>query len=265
MPLILIATVMVYLGWSSGSRLSVFVIIPVGLLVVLYTFHGILDHWWLSRFPVPFDTKLKEWLTKNFPPYLKMEDASQKKFEYRLSLYINGRLFQSVGKEMRDVPEDIKCMVAAHGVNMTLGMDDYLIGDVDRIFLYKHPFPSPKYPFLHNVETDTEDGVIILSMEQLINAVIRPDQYYNTAYHAYAEAVVAVNKSLAFPHFSDDSWHDIEQISGWPKDWILQQTGFESLSLLLVHITLFFSMPERYKMLLPAQYQSLATTFNRYT
>ena len=254
---------MLYYGWSSGNHLSVYIVIPVALLVALYTFHGVIDHWWLTKYPVPFDPKLKEWLSNHFPPYQTMDDDLRHRFEYRLGLYLNGRLFQSVGKEMRDVPEDIKCMVAAHGVNMTLGMEDYLIGDIDRFFLYKHPFPSPRFPFLHNVETDTEDGVIILSMEQLVNAVIKPDLYYNTAYHAYADAVMYVNKKTDFPVFPEYTWTDLENISGWDKASICRQVGFENLPLLIVHATLFFTFPEKYKMQLPEYYDRLSLAFNR--
>ena len=263
LPLILMLAAMLYYGWSSGNQLSVYIVIPVSLLVALYTFHGVIDHWWLKKFPVPFDPKLKDWLTKHFPPYVLLDDEHKKKFEFRLSLYLNGRLFQSVGKEMRDVPEDIKCMVAAYGVNMTLGIDDYLIGDTDRIFLYKHPFPTPKFPFLHNVETDTEDGVIILSLEQLFNAVIRPDLYYNTAYHAYAEAIMFVNNKTEFPSFPEQTWSDIQNISGWNNETICRQTGLESVPLQAVHSTIFFTMPQKYKMILPEYYDRLSLAFNR--
>jgi hypothetical protein len=263
LPLILILAAMLYNGWSSGNQLSVYLIIPVALLVALYTFHGVIDHWWLTKFPVPFDPKLKDWLTKHFPPYVVLDDELKKKFEFRLGLYINGRLFQSVGKEMRDVPEDIKCMVAAHAVNMTLGIDDYLIGDTDRIFLYKHPFPTPKFPFLHNVETDTEDGVIILSLEQLVNAIIRPDLYYNTAYHAYAEAIMFVNNKTEFPSFPEQTWSDIQNISGWNNETICRQTGYQSVPLQTVHSTIFFTMPQKYKMILPEYYDRLSLAFNR--
>ncbi|MBK8348424.1 MAG: hypothetical protein IPL08_12655 [Saprospiraceae bacterium] len=127
-------------------------------------------------------------------PYQQLHESDRSKFEYRMTLYIEGRLFSSVGSELRDVPEDIKCMVAAHGIEMCLGIDDYLIGDMDRIYLYKHPFPTPDFPFLHTVETNIEDGVIILSLEQLTNAVISPETHYNIGYHAYAEAFIGTQK-----------------------------------------------------------------------
>lgn len=244
--LILIGGAIVYFGYSVHHQLSVYIFVPVVFLVVLYVFHGPLDHWFISKYPLKFDTRLREWLIKYFPPYQKMSPEERSLFEYRLTLYMDGRLFQSVGSEMKAVPEDIKCMVAAHGVWMGLGQKDYLLGEMDRIYLYKHPFPTPSFQFLHTVEVNTEDGVIILSLEQLTNAVLYPSDYYNIAYHAYAEAFMFTQKGIIYPDL-DMTWAMIEQVSTWSKERFLEQTGMPELSTLPVHISLYFSMPESYQ------------------
>ena len=256
-PIILIAVAILYFAQQS---ISVFIIIPVAMLVALYTFHGILDHWWLSRYPVPFDPRLRDWLNNHFKPYQQLHESDRSKFEYRMTLYIEGRLFSSVGSELRDVPEDIKCMVAAHGIEMCLGIDDYLIGDMDRIYLYKHPFPTPDFPFLHTVETNIEDGVIILSLEQLTNAVISPETHYNIGYHAYAEAFIGTQKGIIYPSVPD-GFEEVNRISGFTRDTILQQTGFENIAILPIHITLFFSHPITYKEVLPEQFKAFSKIF----
>jgi hypothetical protein len=262
LPIVLLTIGILYYTWSSNTQLSPYLVVPAILLVFLYVFHGPLDHWWLVRFPVPFEPKLKDWLEKYFLPYQKLDTDHKRKFEYRSSLYLDARLFKSVGSELRDVPEDIKLMVAAHGVYMCLALDDYLIGDMDRIFLYKHPFPTPEYPRLHTVETNIEDGVIILSLEQLTNAVLYPDDYYNIGFHAYAEAFVGVNDKILFPDCTY-TWEKIEEISGWNKDTLLTQTGLEELSLLPVHITLFFTKTIQYQKVLPVHYERFCIIFNQ--
>ena len=99
---------------------SVYIFFPVLLLVCLYVFHGPLDHWWLSKYPIEFDDKLRQWLIKYFKPYSLLSEDDKKLFENRMTLYMEGRLYQSVGSEHRDVPHDIQCMVAAHGLIMAL-------------------------------------------------------------------------------------------------------------------------------------------------
>jgi len=262
LPVILLALGILYQSWNTNSQLSVYLVIPAALVVVLYVFHGPIDHWWLSRFPVPFDPRLRDWLDKYFEPYQKFNGDDKKKFEYRIMLYLNGRLFTSVGSEMRDVPEDIKLLVASHGVHMCLALDDYLIGDMDRIFLYKHPFPTADHPYLHNVETNIEDGVIILSLEQLTQSILHPENFYNTAYHAYAEAFIGINNAIDFP-FCSETWDQLEKVSGWSKDVLYQQIGLKQPDLLAVHITLFFSKSKKYKNIFPENYTKWSEIFKQ--
>lgn len=231
-------------------------------MVVIYVFNGQIDHYYHRRWPLQLDEKLKQWLSKYFPYYNNLSDNDKTKFEYRTGLYISGRAFKSIGSEQRDVPEDIKCMIAVHGVQMTLGLDDYLIGDMDRIFLYKHPFPSPKMPWLHHVETDIEDGVIILSLEQLTNAILNPSMFYNIAYHAYAEAIVGVHGHLPFP-VCEGSWNKLEEVGGFSKDQIEKQTGHKSIDPLIVHIHYYFVFRNNYEKIFPEFANQFYDIFNQ--
>jgi hypothetical protein len=253
---------MIFYSYTYNKEYSVLIFIPVTVLVALYVFHGPLDHWWKSKYPIKLDPKLKTWLSSHFSYYITLHKLDLEKFDYRMGLYLDGRLFKSIGAEQRDVPEDIKCMVAAHGIRMNMGLDDYLIGDMDRIFLYKHPFPSPAMPFLHTVETNIEDGVIILSLEQLTNAVLYPTDYYNIAYHAYAEAFIGVRKNYQYPD-TTDTWEGIERVSGFSKELLISQTGLPDLTLLPVHMTCFFTFSPSYKTVFPDLYEKFSTIFGQ--
>lgn len=261
-PFIILAVGIIYYSYTYDRQYSVYVFLPITILVAVYVFHGPLDHWWKTKYPIKLDPKLKTWLSSHFSYYNTLNEIELQKFEYRMGLYLDGRLFKSVGREQRDVPEDVKCMVAAHGIRMNMGHEDYLIGDMDRIFLYKHPFPSPSLPFFHNVETNVEDGVIILSLEQLTNTVLNPNDYYNIAYHAYAEAFIAIHKNYEYPDTAD-MWEAIESISGFSKETLIKQTGLPALTLLPVHITCFFTFPSSYKSILPEYYERFSTIFRQ--
>ncbi len=236
------------------------IFVPATLLVVLYVFHGPLDHWYLSKFPPLIDPILEKWLNSFFKAYPAFSERIRKRFNDRLMLYLDGRLFYSVGQEKHSLPEDIKCMIAAHGIHMSLGFEDYLIGDMDRIFLYKHPFPSPAHPALHNVEIHVEDGVILLSLEQLQGAVLYPEQYYNTAYHVYADAILATNPEINQELIPDD-WSLVERISGWNRESIVSQIGLPSVSAKTVLVVLFFSMPEKFNSIAPDIFLTISHLF----
>jgi len=261
LPLILSAAYIGYISYGSYYTYSYLIFIPVILLVTLYVFHGPLDHWWLSKYPIPLDDELKKWLDQYFSPYKSLHGSLKNRFEQRLMLYLEGRLFESVGKERQDVPEDVKAMIAAHGIHMSLSFDDYLIGDMDRIYVYKHPFPSPAFPFLHTVETHAEDGVIILSLEQATNALLFPADYYNIVYHAYAEAIIATQKNIEWPRLPEDSWFLISRITGWNKSVLQSQTGFKELPLLPVWISIFFSHRSQFQNSAPGIYPSFNEIF----
>lgn len=261
-PFIILAVGIIFYSYTYEKEYSIFIFIPVTILVALYVFHGPLDHWWKIKYPIKLDTRLKLWLSSHFSYYSTLTVSDIEKFDYRMGLYLDGRLFKSIGTEQRDVPEDIKCMVAAHGIRMNMGHDDYLIGDMDRIFLYKHPFPSPAFPFLHTVETNLEDGVIILSLEQLTNAVLYPNDYYNVAYHAYAEAFKGVKKNYHYPDTSD-SWDGIERVCGFSRQILINQTGLPELTLLPVHITCFFTFSSSYKTVFPDHYERFSIIFKQ--
>lgn len=261
-PLLAIALYIFYVNYNTPFDDKGYIFIPIVLLVVLYVFHGPLDHWWLTKYPLKFDPDLDKWLVKYFRPYSLFDEEAKSKFQYRLTIYLEGRQFQSIGSEMRNVPHDIKCMIAAHGIYMTLNQEDYLIGDIDRIYMYKHPFPSPDHPYFHNVEVNTEDGVIILSLEQMSNAILSPEAFYNIGYHAYAEAFLFTTKELISVD-TQDTWPMLEQISRWSQKEILSQIGLKDPELLPIHISLFFTMPEKYKGILPVQYEQLYNIFHK--
>lgn len=262
LPLSILTVVIAYLSYDLDGYISAWVFLPVICIVAVYVFHGPIDHWWLTKYPVPFDPRLKTWLDRFFPYYQKLSDEDKRLFEYRMILYLDARLFKSVGAEQRDVPEDIKCMIAAHGILMGLYHKDYLIGDMDRVFVYKHPFPSPAHPYLHNVEIHVEDGVIILSLEQLTNSILHPDQYFNIGFYAYAEAFTATQKNIVFPEVTEESWYDLTDISGFSRELIFQHIGLNTVHLLSVHITVYFVFKERYKAILPEYFITLDRIFN---
>jgi len=257
LPIVISAVLIMYYSYNQRTDTSVYIFVPVVLLVTLYVFHGMIDHWWQTKFPIKLDDRIIKWLETYFKPYQVMNVDEKLKFENRLSLYIEGRLFAAVGSERGNVPEDIKAMVAVHGVHLGMGLDDYLIGEYDRIFLYKHPFPTPMMQFMHNVETNAEDGVIILSLEQLTNAVLYPTDYFNTAYYAYAEAIITVRGIIGVP-ITLDKWDSIARITGFGHDTILAHTGLKELSSVAVHISAFLSHNVQYKSELPGEYNTIA-------
>lgn len=249
-PILMMAVGIYWASQTISKDLFVYISIPVMLLVSLYVLHGPIDHWFHTRYPLKLDGKLRSWLVQHFPYYASLSTEDIKKFESRLTLYLNARLFTAQGAQSHEVPEDIKCMIAAHAIRISLRHEDYLIGDMDRIFVYNHQFPTPDYQFLHSMEINIEDGVVILNLPQLIDSIFYPHLYYNIAFHAYAEAFVRVNKDIIFPQ-CEDTWEGIQLILNCTRQDLLNHTGWPDLPLLPIHITLYFTHHEKYCLQFP--------------
>jgi len=249
--LALTAVVLGYLFIVKGIGSQHWFLLIVVAAIAVYVVKAQLDYWWHTKNPVELDAEVIHYLEQRNTFYQSLENEDRKEFRDRLSLYLEGRLFEGIAKEKKRVPEDIKVLVAVHAVEVGMKQEDVLIGDFDRIFLYQHPFGSPNKQFLHIVETEIEDGVIILMTPYLINAIHHPTQYYNIAYHAFAEALVKQNPQWDLSCLDTLDWEDVEKISGFKKARLLKALGYEQYDLVPIVLSLYHSHRERFEEELP--------------
>jgi hypothetical protein len=128
--------------------------------------------------------------------------------------------------------------------------------------IYKHPFPSPKFKFLHTAETDIEDGVIIFSLEHAEAAFLQPEQFYNVAWYAYAEAFVKAYPNEDYPEIDDDTWSIIEKVQGLTQEKIMNTLGYESVDILPILISSYFYDAKKLASLNPTLHRSLQDIFS---
>ena len=185
----------------------------------------------------------------------------KEKFEKRLALYLYGRAFNLMMKEKGKIPEDFKGIIAAHAIRMSMGLDDFLLKGFERIICYNHPFPTPQNKFLHTTETHTEDGVILLSIEQLMMSVGKPKLFYNIAYHAYAEALIHLYPNLVNISDMDEGWK-LESILGYGLDKVRNITGYEELDLNTVALASFFIRNDNFEDVWPSQFEHYRNLLN---
>lgn len=263
LPVLLIALAIYYYSENIGSRDdTIWFFVPVFLLVLIYLFGPQIDYWWHEKYPIPLDPRLKSWLKENLPFYNYLDTSSIQLFEHRLGLYIEGREFKSVGSEIRDVPEDIKGCIASIPITLSLKDKDFLLGDYDRIYMYGHPFPSPKMPFLHTVEIDHEDGLVLFSLEQLIPGILYPDKYFSIGHYAFLEIYFKLQE-FSLP--DNITWKDIEQSKLYTKASVEQSSGRTDLSPALVMAVIYFVNSAFVNEINPDYYDALDLMFHNTT
>lgn len=246
-PFVVILAGLAYLEFVEYKDIGWWLLPPLMAIVVLIILNGNIDYWYLKKNPIPLDDQIKKLLRLNNPFYNKLNSQDQQKFEDRVSLYVGAREWKNVGAgaELREIPDDVKAMIAAQSIQLTFYDQDFLLGDFDRIYTYKHPFPSPQFKFLHTVETNEEDGMIIYSMEHALPGISSPDRFYNVVMHGYAEAYIKQNPHKEYPQVDDSMWPQIEIISGFSKEQILATLGFQEIELLPLLLNFHFTYPDK--------------------
>ena len=231
---------------NDSSTLLLYGMFPAAVLILIYLFQPQINYWWLSNNPIAIDDKVLKMLERTNPVYRIMSHEDKRLFQNRLVLYTEGNAFMSKGMEQDfDVPYDVKMMTGQIPITMMWNKKDIFLKAFERIVIYKHPFPSPKFKFLHTAETDIEDGVIIYSLEHMEAAFLNPTSFYNVAWHAYAEAYVKAYPQLDYPELDASAWQIIEKSSGLERDTILNILGFETVDLLPILITCYFLNGEK--------------------
>lgn len=255
LPFFLLLLYFIYrLVQDPHDMLVAWAIIPLASLILIYLFQPQIDYWWLSRNPVEIDQAILQMISGTNPYYLKLDAQEKAEFHKRLLLYVNGRAFSAKGMDTdSDVPYDIKYMIAQVPVSLSFRNKDFLLKNYDRIILYKHAFPSPLHRFLHTSEINTEDGVIIFSLEHAEAAFFKPEQFYNVAWHSYAEAYLALRKPSYTLADESANWDKVERISGFTRKFILDTLGFESTDIRAVALVCYFLYPVRFADIWPEE------------
>ena len=252
--IIWIAYVLIQIFAYDVYGIGQWVIPPVIILTALYVFSPQIDWWWYNRYPPKLDEKLKRYLQKISPFYVALSSENKEKFEQRIFFYLEGNDFS--GMNMDGVPEDIKASIAVHPVSMTFNQENFMLAPFERIVLYKHPFPSPNMKFLHASETNEEDGVILFSVEQLLQSQLRPDLFINLGYYEYAHVYRFVSKK-PIPDIPESPWQIVEKLLHIDKEAISNFTGFENPNLWSSFTAAFFGKPDIFMNEYPALFGEL--------
>ena len=262
-PFVIAASILFITFFGDKSEHLIWMSVPLFFLMMIYVGHGDIDYWWLKRNPMPLDQKIVDWLKKYHGFYQSLTAVDKKEFEHRLSNYLFARESFSVGsKEMVEVPFDLKAFIFSQCIMLTFGQPDFLLGDFDRIYFYRHPFPTRRYGQLHTYECEKEDQMIILSLDEAIHGVVNPKQAYNIALHAYAEAYIHLYPEKSYPKVNDNGWIGLEKIFKQSKAEILNRSGHEYIDNLAAHIVAYFTDSKMYEEVFKAEHHQLQQVLN---
>ena len=241
-----------------------FLVFPLVIIAVaFYIFSPQIDFWYHEKYPVNLDKQVVEWLEKHFPFYQQLNEDEQQQFRERLSLFMEAKEFSMMKQEMIAMPEDMKMIISAHAISVSFAHEDYLLNRFDRIIAYTHPFPTPFYKHLHNVEVEENDGVVLFNFEQIISS-LRSEPSYNVALHGFIEAYL-IEWGLEELQFTNNSENKLQGVSTLTSDQINQTTGFDRAEQTTVALHHFLKYNDKVKEKEPELYKEINTNVNMYS
>lgn len=229
------------------------------LLALVYIMSPQIDWWWYQKHPPKLPEPLVRLLMAKLPFFQQLSNAEKTKFCTRMAMYIEANEMRKQGPDADPIPEDIKAVVAASVVQLTFGMEDYLLNKFEHIIVYPHPFPSPQFKRWHACENFPPDGVILFSAEQLMAGFAAPQKFFHIGLYEYTKVMKICHPGLKFPEWGKDIWDKLAAVSNFPKEAIEKWVGLPDLDVDAVAVAHYFIFPEKFKALMPREYEGLAS------
>lgn len=228
----------------SGPK-TYLVLISLTALALIYVFNGSINKWWWKRRMPNLDRTLTLWIQRYSKYYQTLSLAEKEQFEKRIAVFNLVKNFTlKVGREFQ-LEEDVKTIISHEFMRITMAKGDFLYSGMDHFIVYNHAFGSPDIQKLHTIEINREDGVIILSKEQLINGFLQPHSYVNSALLAAVMSFIHIHPRLDYPDVMSLELEDIAEAHQINLDTIKMALGLDWINRLDLLIFCYWMYPDR--------------------
>lgn len=259
-PFVIAALVLLYLNWTNSGEYAYHLIFVVIILAIIYALSPQIDWWWYQRRPPLPQKGIIDLFVKKYVPFQRFSAEQRTKFLHRVQLFIYAKDWMAKGTD--SIPEDIKAMIAANAVLLTMNKTEYLPPHFDMIVVYAQAFPSPQYPkHFHASEIFSPDGVALFSGEHLVKSFIEPTSYYNVGLHEFAKIYMHNHPEVDWGSLPLPSWSELEKVSGFSEKATKEWMGIDEVGERAVSISHYFLFPERMKTVLPELYREYNIVF----
>ena len=260
-PFVFGALIFLYLAWDVDSNYSIYLVPCAVGIALIYLLAPQIDWWWFKYRPPQLQGALRHMIKTRLPFYQNLSDDEKQRFRTRMALYIHANEFQTQSKN--DMPLDLKGVIAASVVPITFGREDFLLSKFEHIIAYPHPFPSPQFPDKwHASELYEKDGVIIFSAEHLMRGFFESKQYFNIGLYEYARVFQLSYPEIKWPALGEEGWVKLERVSGMAQDALEEYIGLPDVDPVAVAVSHFFVFPEKFRVVMPEEYEQLNGILN---
>jgi Mlc titration factor MtfA (ptsG expression regulator) len=208
-------------------------------------------------------------LLNNFPFYRNLSQNEKMRFVGRLKKFIKRKEF--IGRQDLVVTEEMKALVSASAIQLTFGLEEYLLSHFEKIFLYPDVYYS-KYDKKYHMGEVNLGGVIAISWKSFQEGYKNPSDNYNVGLHEMAHALRFANICKdEFDHFFAnyfDKWafvglEEFARIKAGKPSMIRKYAGTNVNEFFAVCAEYFFESPKEFKEKLPEIYKHMCILLNQ--
>jgi hypothetical protein len=262
---------------TIGMALGLFVV----LLLPLFLLYSLIKWIWESFVDPPRvltgetsegikidQLSIENILFSKFAYYKKLDAADRQKFLKRTAKFILNKEFRAMKMELT---EEMMVLISASAIQLTFGLDEYLLDHFNRIFIYPREFSSRTSKQLHKGETNLA-GAIVLSWKHFNEGYANSKDNLNLGLHEMAHAL-KFNKIGGFgpeQTFSEymDKWMMIAKdefvnLRNKGASSLREYGGTNATEFFSVCVEYFFESPEDFKNKLPEIYKHLCILLNQ--
>ncbi len=213
----------------------------------------------------PLQSSYKKALTEHFTYYKNLNPKYKKIFEQRVQRFID--LKQFVPRNFKDIPDEIKAIIAASAIQLTFGLPRIYLKHFSKILIYPDDYYSVIFRRYHQGEVNLHGGIIVLSWKNFARGYMNDKDGRNLGLHEMAHALRLENEinNGEYGFFSKpllNSWRKeadktIEYIQNGGNGFFRDYAATNRDEFFAVAVENFFEKPEAFKEKHPVLYELL--------
>ncbi|UXP32977.1 zinc-dependent peptidase [Reichenbachiella agarivorans] len=215
---------------------------------------------------VPMRRDRKIILKEKFPFYAKLSDENKRRFERKVDHFIYSKDF--IPRQIEKVTEEMKVLIAACAVQLTMGFPNVALSYFKRILIYPDDYYSTISKKYHRGEVNPRAKAIVLSWRHFVEGYVHNTDGRNLGLHEMAHALRIENRisNNEYDFLDKDiqnKWEqladeEIGRIRSGNSRMFRDYAGTNREEFFAVAVENFFECPQTFKNQMPELYHNLA-------
>lgn len=203
---------------------------------------------------------IAEVLQRRFSYFKALSVPEKERFLGRIADFLEEKYFEPRGGIT--ITQEMKILISASAIQLTFGLDNYLLSHFDKILVYPEKFYSPFSKTVNTGEVNTA-GAIVLSWKDFEGGIANETDSRNVGLHEFAHALYychLVNIEID-EHFSGyfDKWYVygrkyLDRKGEVQSDFFRRYASTNIEEFFAVGIEYFFEVPEKFRSYNPDLY-----------